>query len=182
MSRVILVLALAVVVFVMVWFLAPNLLQDFLPQATRSPGTNSEGAVKTPAVHTNKPQTRGKPGTAKQQENRASAEAIVGVPDASLPPEVQRTITTPSNGSAITVRPVRRSFTVVSESAPLYSTNATGGPIVTNLRKGDVVEPQFILTSAGQEWLFVTVGEQRVSGFLRSDNLRSRQPAEQTSR
>ena len=77
--------------------------------------------------------------------------------------------------------PVRGIFSVATESATLYSTNATAGPVISQLRQGALVEAQFTLYGAGQEWTFVNVADQKISGFVRSENLRKKE-AEQTSR
>jgi hypothetical protein len=76
---------------------------------------------------------------------------------------------------------MRGVFSVATESATLYSTNATAGPVISLLRQGALVEAQFTLYGAGQEWTFVSVADQKISGFMRSDSLRKKE-AEQTSR
>jgi hypothetical protein len=45
------------------------------------------------------------------------------------------------------------------------------GPPISVLTNGEVVEPQYIINTAGQEWTYVNVADKKVSGFVRSEDL-----------
>jgi hypothetical protein len=177
MTRVILVLFIAAVVFVVVWTFAPDVMRDLLPQAA-SPAAHPEESVKAETP----------PAAGKSVARKRSVNA----------PEKTSTATDSSNGVAAPVaarggvwqpsvtpsnpgQPARPIYSVTTDTATMYSTNAVVGPVVSQLRKGEVVEAQFILNSAGQEWMFVSVADRRVSGFLRAETLAKKQ-ADQTSR
>lgn len=178
MSRVILVLVLAAVVFTLVWTMAPNFVQDFVPRVAKSPAANTEDTAKAATTPTTtKP--LGRKRTVTTPGNSPTSEANPGTTSPALSQlGASQTGVPPTNGPIHQGRPV---FSVATDSATLYSTNATAGTVVSYLRKGEIVEPQFILNSAGQEWMFVSVADRRVSGFLRVEMLGKKQ-ADQTSR
>jgi hypothetical protein len=163
MSRVVLVLVLAAVAFALMVNLAPDVVERLVYQvagsSADSANTAADAAAKSP-----KPAVRKKPAA---KQSLPVAEPMTDAPLA-----------------ASMNQPVMQSvFSVSAEDAALYSTNAPGGAVISHLRRGDVVEPQYTLNSAGQEWTFVNVTDQKVSGFLRSDNLGKTQvAAEPTSR
>jgi hypothetical protein len=74
-------------------------------------------------------------------------------------------------------RPVAR---VTAENATLYLTNTGGGQVVGSLAKGAVVEPVFVVSTAGQTWTFVSTSDQEIAGFLRSDTLAKPRQADQS--
>ena len=176
MAKVILVLACGVIVFVVVSNFAPGLIEDFLPRAFNSGAADPAPRPATPDSKTGK-SVRNK-GTTATRPNGQLPEAAIGSVDVSSPSGISAS--TPVNSSTRKV-PMRGVFSVATESATLYSTNATAGPVVSQLRQGAVVEAQFTLYGAGQEWTFVNVADQKISGFVRSENLRKKE-AEQTSR
>lgn len=177
MSRVILVLFIAAVVFVLVWFFAPDLIQQYLPQAaapTAHPEESAKAAIPPAAT---KPAARKRPASISAGSTKTSEISTAAV----APVTTLRELPQPTVPTSVTGRPVKPLFSVTTETATLYSTNASAGPVVSYLRKGEVVEPQFILNSAGQEWMFVSVSDRRLTGFLRVENLAKKQ-ADQTSR
>ena len=177
MGKVILVLACGVIVFVVVSNFAPGLIEDFLPRAINSGAADSAPRPATPDSKTGK-DVRKKGTTATQQNGQLPAAAIGSV-DVSSPSGTSASAS--ANPSTRKVLPGRPIFSVATENATVYSTNATAGPVVSQLRQGALVEAQFTLSGAGQEWTFVSVADQKISGFIRSDNLRKKE-AEQTSR
>jgi hypothetical protein len=176
MAKVILVLACGVIVFVVVSNFAPGLIEDFLPRSISSGAADPAPGPATPDSKTGK-SVRNK-GTTATRPNGQLPEAAIGSVDVSSPSGISASA--PVNSSTRKV-PMRGVFSVATESATLYSTNATAGPVVSQLRQGAVVEAQFTLYGAGQEWTFVNVADQKISGFVRSENLRKKE-AEQTSR
>jgi hypothetical protein len=61
-------------------------------------------------------------------------------------------------------------FRVAAEGLTLYSTNSPMGRVVKVLKSGDILELQFRLNYAGQEWMFVNMPDRKVSGFLPLEN------------
>ena len=178
MTRVILVLFIAAVVFVLVWTFAPGVIRDFLPQAA-SPTANPEESAKAAA-----PPAAAKPVARKRPAHgpAESAQAPDTGTGAATAVTARGEVWQPSSANPSSpIHPARPVFSVNTDTATLYSTNAAVGPVVSHLRKGEIVEPQFILNSAGQEWMFVSVTDRRVSGFLRAETLAKKQ-ADQTSR
>lgn len=176
MAKVILVLACGVIVFVVVSNYAPGLIEDFLPRTFNSGAADPASRPATPDPKTGKDVR--KKGTTATRQNGQLPEAAIGSVDVPSPPGTSESA--PVNSSTRKV-PVRGVFSVATESATLYSTNATAGPVISQLRQGALVEAQFTLYGAGQEWTFVSVDDQKISGFVRSENLRKKE-AEQTSR
>lgn len=169
MTRIVLVLVLAVVAFALMVNLAPDIVEKLLFEAADSPADSADTA--DAAAESPKPAVRKKP-AAKQ----------ISLPVATTEPLTKAPIAASIN-EPVSLGRMRSVFSVSAEDAALYSANAPGGVVISHLRKGDVVEPQYTLNSAGQEWTFVSVTDQKVSGFLRSDNLGKKQvAAEPTSR
>ena len=177
MAKVILVLACGVIVFVVVSNYAPGLIEDFLPRAFNSGVADPASRPATPDSKAGKDVR--KKGTTATRQNGQLPEAANGSVDVPSPPGISESA--PVVNSSTRKVPVRGVFSVATETATLYSTNATAGPVVSQLRQGAVVEAQFTLYGAGQEWTFVSVADQKISGFVRSENLRKKE-AEQTSR
>jgi hypothetical protein len=168
MSRVVLVLVLAVVAFALMVNLAPDVVERLVFQVTGS-SADSANTAADDAAKSPKPAVRKKP--AAKQSLPVATEPMTNAPLAA-------SINQPVSGGRM-----QSVFSVSAEDAALYSANAPGGAVISHLRKGEVVEPQYTLNSAGQEWTFVNVTDQKVSGFLRSDNLgRNQVAAEPTSR
>ena len=170
MTRVVLVLVLAVVAFALMVNLAPDVVERLLFQTADSSADSSNTAADA-AAKSPKPAVRKKPAAKQNSLPVATTEPMTDAPLAA-------SMNQPVSGGRM-----QSVFSVSAEDAALYSANAPGGVVISHLRKGDVVEPQYTLNSAGQEWTFVSVTDQRVSGFLRSDNLGKHQvAAEPTSR
>jgi hypothetical protein len=166
MSRVVFVVVLAVVAPAIVWNFAPYIIGSYRPQSVKSPSARTARAESNqPTSRVSKPVFRQKP-----------AETSPDIPVVAPAPK-----TAEASPVAAAPKPAKAVFRVVTEIATLYSTNTASGEVVGQLYRGDVVEPQFTLNNAGQEWTFVSLADQGVSGFLRSANL-GRKQAEQTSR
>ena len=175
--RFFLVLVCGALVFAAVYIFAPGFIELLLRRAANAPAADSQsGADQTSKA--------GRPDVQKKPANARAGSIALPVADSTAAPRGPEIRTSPRtsaslSGSGLPVGPV---FSVADETATLYYTNASSGPVVRGLRKGDVVEPKFRLLSAGQDWLFVTLGDPEVSGFLRSDAVEIWQAAEQTSR
>jgi hypothetical protein len=168
--RLILVLICGALVFAVVYIFAPGFIEVFLPRASNSQAADSEGGA-------------GQTSKASRQD-LLKKRAIASIPyaaEAPREPEIHNAPSRPANLPENSL-PGRLIFTVSDETASLYDTNSSSGLVVGRLRKGDVVEPKFRLLGGGQEWLFVTVADPQVSGFLRSDAVETWLVAESTSR
>jgi hypothetical protein len=64
-------------------------------------------------------------------------------------------------------------WSVSSDSAAIYSTNSSRGPVLQILKKGDVVRSNLEVLAAGERWILVEVQNQKqnVSGFVRQDSV-----------
>jgi hypothetical protein len=62
-------------------------------------------------------------------------------------------------------------FSISAERADLYITNSATDTPISVLTNGEVVEPQYIINTAGQEWTYVNVADKKISGFIRSEDL-----------
>ena len=169
MTRVVLVLVLAVVAFALTVNLAPDVVEKLLFDAAESRADSARTA--DAAAESPKRSVRKKPAAKQNSLPVTTTEPMTIAPAAA------------SINEPVSPGRMRSVFSVSAEDAALYSANAPGGKVISHLRKGDVVEPQYTLKSAGQDWTFVSVTDQKVSGFLRSDNLGEKQvAAEPTSR
>jgi len=168
---------------VTVWTFAPDIVRIYVPRAAKpaaSPEESAKAASNPPAKPTPRKKITNASGGSAKVPYASEGPAAAG--SDTVRSEVS-TVGTTLGGTtpAFPDRPSRPIFSVATETATLYSTNAAVGPVVSQLRKGEVVEPQFILNSAGQEWMFVSVANRRLSGFLRAESLGKKQ-TEQTSR
>lgn len=174
MTRVVLVLIFAIVAFALTVNLAPDVVEELLFQAADSPSDAAKTAdvaaeSPKPAART-KSAVRTKPAAKQASSPVATTEPMTEAPIAA------------SINQPLPPGPVPSVFSV-SEDVALHSANAPSGMVISHLRKGDLVEPQYTLKTAGQEWTFVRVTDQKVSGFLRTDDYRkSEETAETTSR
>src|SRR4030095_9804198 len=87
---------------------------------------------------------------------------------------------TPVPATQIPSAPARPVTRVTADNAPLYLTNTGGGPVVGRLSKGAVVEPVFVVSTAGQNWTFVSSSDQEIAGFLRSDTIAKNRQTDQS--
>ena len=176
MARIVLVIVCGALVFILVSKFAPHFIETYLPGATSGSTTTASEAESSKKASTsgkkNTPAPKAKSGTAARSSSPAPA-APTGsefrTPLAS-PPVGAGTFAQTAPRPAGVVRPVAR---VTAENATLYLTNTSVGPVVGRLTRGAVVEPLFVVNSAGQNWTFVNAGDQEIAGFMRSDNLRS---------
>jgi|SRR5678816_2785266 hypothetical protein len=60
---------------------------------------------------------------------------------------------------------------VTSESATLYSSNTATGRVLRILKKDDPLELHFKVINGGQEWNYVNVPDQHISGFLPGESM-----------
>jgi hypothetical protein len=59
----------------------------------------------------------------------------------------------------------------VNTDALVYSSNSTNAPILKVLNKGQVVEVDMEFISPGGKWALVTIPNEQISGFVRTDGL-----------
>jgi hypothetical protein len=167
MARIVTVLICGALVFVLVSKVAPRFIETYLPsvnsdetaEASDASGSKAEQAKKKSGT------TKGRPGTA----TRSSA-ARTTEPSTSLATESTSATTDKTAGQPVPVADTR-SVQVTSENATVYLTNTTVGPVVGRLTKGAVVKPVFVVSSAGQNWTFVSTNNEEFAGFMRSETL-----------
>lgn len=158
MTRLLLVLVCALFMFVILTNVAPDLIPDVLKrhQAAIVPSAPSD-----PIVAKGKSKASLKRVAAK----RETVSAEPAIPSATeVLPEEAPAILAPTRSP----RPV---FSVSAEQADLYITNSESGPPISVLTNGEVVEPQYVINTAGQEWTYVNVSDKKISGFVRSEDL-----------
>jgi len=184
MARIVLVLVCGALVFVLVSKFAPHFIETYIPSvASESTTTTAEATESSKAAMTKKKAAAQK---AKSGGTASKSSATSAAPSAS---ELPGGAASPAMGLGTPVLPLRtpgqdsRSVArVTAENAPLYLTNTSHGPVVGRLTKGAVVEPLFVVNSAGQNWTFVNAGDQEIAGFLRSETLTKTKSADQSSR
>jgi len=177
MARIVLVIVCGALVFILVSKFAPHFIETYLPGATSGSTTTASEAESSKKASTsgkkNTPAPKAKSGTAARSSSPAPAAPTASefkTPLASPPVGAGTFAQTAPRQATGVVRPVAR---VTAENATLYLTNTSVGPVVGRLTRGAVVEPLFVVNSAGQNWTFVNAGDQEIAGFMRSDNLRS---------
>jgi len=157
MTRLLLVLVCALFAFVIVTNVAPDLIPEFLKPYQSHPAAADSSSASDVA----KPKARvpRKAAVAREKASTGPEEtAVVAATEA--PPVVLPPTRSP--------RPV---YSVSAERADLYVTNSTTAAPISVLTNGEVVEPQYIINTAGQEWTYVNVADKRISGFVRSEDL-----------
>ncbi len=176
MARIVLVMICGVLVFILVSKFAPHFIETYLPGATSGSTTTADEADNTKKASTSDKKTaaaqKAKSGTAARSSSpdpAAPTASETARPPASAPVGAGTFAQTAPKAAGV-VRPVAH---VTAENATLYLTNTSVGPVVGRLTRGAVVEPLFVVNSAGQNWTFVNAGDQEIAGFMRSDNLRS---------
>jgi hypothetical protein len=179
MARIVLVLICGVLVFILVSRFAPHFIATYLPGAASGDTTTAPDLTDSTKAASAKKKTtvqKGKSGSASAAASTPTVSEFVNpVP----PPPPAGTPGQATQTSGADPRPVAR---VTAENATLYLTNTSGGPVVGRLTKGAVVEPVFVVSSAGQNWTFVNANDREIAGFLRSENLAKVKAADQSSR
>lgn len=166
MVRIVLVVVCGVLVFVLVSKFAPHFIETYMPSAS------SESTETEPDA------ADAKSGSAQKSAKAKSGKAVRPA-GASSAARVDRPVTTETSSTSTVVPRVQNAeepvpgsvVRVTAETATLYSTNTSTGPVVGQLKKGVVVKPVFIVSSAGQEWTFVSSSDDKLAGFMRSDTL-----------
>ena len=156
MTRLLLVVVCALFAFVIVTNVAPDLLPEFL-----RPHQSHSTADAPRASEVAKPKAKAPQKPAVGKEDTSPEPVYAAAPAA---PEAPLVALTPTRSP----RPV---FSVSAERADLYVTNSATGAPIRVLTNGDVVDPQYIINTAGQEWTYVNVADQKISGFIRSEDL-----------
>lgn len=77
---------------------------------------------------------------------------------------------TPRSTSA-TIGPRTMKATVIADTLPIFATNSSKSRVVMVLNKGDLVQTDLLVIDSVGHWSFVTVPGQRVSGYVRSEDI-----------
>jgi hypothetical protein len=64
----------------------------------------------------------------------------------------------------------------MNSDALVYSSNSTNAPILKVLNKGQVVEVDMEFITPGGRWALVTIPNEEISGFVRTDGLALKRP------
>ncbi|HET9220830.1 MAG TPA: hypothetical protein VFR18_27870 [Terriglobia bacterium] len=177
MARIVLVVICGVLVFVFVSRFAPHFLETIgtaNPEATAAAEEEANSKTKAKAKSS---APKSKASATARTASKAAPASTTPVADelpATLTPEATPETPAPATNSRHVVK-------VAAEDATLYRTNTTGGPVVARLSKGAVVEPVFVVSTAGQNWTFVTAGDEELAGFIRTETL-SRNKSTETAR
>jgi hypothetical protein len=166
--NIIIVMICGVLVFALVWKVAPEFLATAL-QIDRSNGTIEEAAsAEEPA----KQQPAGKAAKAKTAKGKVAVGAAKPLPEVAAAGEqgaIETPVSQPTYATYGTY--AHRRPHVVTDQATLYSSNAPTGRVVRVLQKDEVLELHFKVDNGGQEWMYVNVPNQQVSGFLSGDSM-----------
>jgi len=165
LRNVLILLVCGALVFAAVWKLAPDFLATIMPNQEAKAVDEQPPAptvVKKHAPSKAAPEASAPKRLPVRVER--SAEPLV----AKEPAAEQLPALTPATAAELVNR--SRRFRVASDGLALYSTNSPIGRVVKVLKDGDVLELQFKLEGPGQEWMFVSMADRRVSGFLPIDN------------
>jgi hypothetical protein len=164
--NIIVVMICGVVVFALVWKVAP----DFLATALAIPGSTETIVEETAkAEEPVKPNTNPKGSKSRAPKGHVVVAAVTlpGI----APAEQQEAIEPATISQPAYPTYARRRPHVSTDSATLYSSNAPTGRVVRVLKKDEILELHFKVNNGGQEWMYVNVPNQQVSGFLSSDTL-----------
>lgn len=185
MARLLVVLVCGVLVFMLVWRVAPRFIETYAtsgnPEEVAPAETaDNKGATKSKSKGTAQQKAKSVGGSASASRPDSTTPMIAG--DLSAPPSLSSL-----SSSAMTPVPTgpsgsRPKAQVTAENATIYLTNTSGGPVVGRLAKGAVVEPVFVVSSAGQNWTFVSASNEEITGFMRSDSLSKSKSAEPARR
>jgi len=80
-------------------------------------------------------------------------------------PEPAPKSTTSTNGP----RPIQA--TVTADTLPIFATNSSKSRVVMVLNKGDLVQTDLLVIDSVGHWSFVKVPGQRVSGYVRTEDI-----------
>jgi len=166
--NIVIVLICAVVVFGLVWKVAPDILATALPMIASASADDTIGEATEPeepakkAVSPKTP-TRGHKAEATASVRAAENEAVA-LSNSDASPAAAAGELAPAYVDPTKPR-------VLAESASLYSSNGPSGRVLRVLKRNDVLELHFKVDNGGQEWMFVNVPDQRVSGFLSTDSV-----------
>jgi len=186
MARIVIVAVCGVLMFVLVSKFAPHFLETYLPAVA-----SSEGAAASPdapdAADSSKTSSAKKKTTAAKTKSGPAVMSAASTPapaktESANPVAPAAAAGTPAQAAPIPSGDSRHVTRVTAENATVYLTNTGGGPVVGRLAKGAVVEPVFVVSTAGQAWTFVSTHDQEITGFLRSDTLAKTRQADQSSR
>ena len=74
------------------------------------------------------------------------------------------------------LRPGFGQGTVASDTAAVYATNSLSSRVLKILNKGDQVETDLAVMDSEGSWSLIRVLDQRISGYVRSENLKLNRP------
>ena len=167
--NIVVVLMCSVVVFALVWKVAPDFLATALPIVGTVSAHDEIDEVTEPAEPVKKAVSPKSKARIHQAETKAAANAEVRAEVVNSTDETASPATAELAPDYVDPSKPR----VLAETAALYSSNGPSGRVLRMLKRNDVLELHFkVDNNDGQEWMFVNVPDQRVSGFLSSDSLR----------
>jgi len=164
--NILIVMICGVVVFVFVWKVAPDILATALPFNRTIENVEETAKAEEPV----KQHPASKPSPLKANRGNMSVASIAVMPEVAGGSEQHEALESPM------AQPVYGAYAhrgphVSTDNATLYSSNALTGRVVRVLKKDEVLELHFKVNNGGQEWMYVNVPSQQVSGFLSSDTL-----------
>jgi len=179
MARIVLVLVCGALVFVLVSKFAPHFLETYVPAAAGFLRTET-----APDETDSKAASTKKKTTPSKLKSGTTARSSAATSEAPAPAGLGN-VPSPVTGDPQAIEAAgsqRHIARVTAENATLYLTNTSGGPVVGRLTKGAVVETVFVVSSAGQNWTYVSASDRQVAGFLKSEALAKPKTADQPSR
>ena len=167
--NIVILLVCGALVFGLVWKMAPGILATALPFAIGRAAVAEEEETQ-PAPEPEKPRAHKAFQTVKTART-GSASKTVAMNFAEPAPANHAASMDTVKAQPTYQAYARRRPHVITDSATLYSSNGQTGRVVRVLKKDDPLELHFKVNNGGQEWMYVNVPDQHVSGFLSSDNM-----------
>ena len=146
------------------------------------------GSVRPGVITTSTPAEADSKAAAAKQATRSSAArrtSAASVSTESINPApfgAEQPIATSVENPIPVPRPGYAQVIVTSETAALYATNSSKSPVVRILQKGERVETDLNVTDSEGTWSLIRVPEQRVSGYIRNQNIERTRLADTSSR
>ncbi len=151
----------SVAMFLVVLRVRPGLVNiDFSPwkEPERAeppkPSEKKNGVERSPANRPRRAEAGSYPSTDKPESNSPKVE----VPPSPATPRVVQT-------------------TVANDSVAVYATNSVNSRILKMLKKGDQVETNLGVVDSQGTWSLIRVPDQRISGYVLSENLERKRPS-----
>jgi len=169
--NIVILLVCGVLVFALVWKMAPGILADALPfTISRAPVAQEEETqpVAQPEQHgAHKALKTVKTAKAGVASPKSVARNFEPAPAVNHAASMDTAMAQPTTYQAY----AHRRPHVTAESATLYSSNTPAGRVLRVLKKDDPLELHFKVINGGQEWNYVNVPDQHISGFLPGESM-----------